>query len=282
MLIEKEANRIIMAGHKINKYFADKKDAEKDFGFTLYQGGVVPGNNLRIVQIEDTDVEACCGTHHDNTSNVGLIKMIKSHRISDGIVRLYFVAVNKHFKFQYERALDLINYETKILNDLCESWTVDKSQLIDTADKFFKTYKKAPARVKKLETSLIEYQVKFLVADNNAVVGYNLSDQEAPSVYYSNMGAHVEALHQNKKGMVFYNKDFVYIMLGSNQIVPESELREVIEKSKKGDEPVNWKVQTSATVNKKKVDILQMTAMGTFNQNALTDYFKTKQGFVKL
>lgn len=94
MAIEKEANRIIMAGHNIKKYFMDKKEAEKDFGFTLYQGGVVPGNNLRIVQIEDTDVEACCGTHHDNTSNVGLVKMIKSQRISDGIVRLYFVAVN--------------------------------------------------------------------------------------------------------------------------------------------------------------------------------------------
>jgi alanyl-tRNA synthetase len=91
--IEKEANRIIMSGYNIRKYFLDKAEAEKNFGFTLYQGGVVPGNNLRIVQIENTDVEACCGTHHDNTSEVGIIKMIKSQRVSDGIVRLYYVAV---------------------------------------------------------------------------------------------------------------------------------------------------------------------------------------------
>jgi alanyl-tRNA synthetase len=97
--IEKEANRIIMAGININKYFMDKAEAEKNFGFSLYQGGVVPGNNLRIVQIENTDVEACCGTHHDNTSEVGLIKMIKSQRISDGIVRLYYVGVNKIINF---------------------------------------------------------------------------------------------------------------------------------------------------------------------------------------
>ncbi len=91
--IEREANKIIMSGKNIKKYFMDKAEAEKNFGFSLYQGGVVPGNNLRIVQIEDTDVEACCGTHHDNTSEVGLVKMVKSQRISDGIVRLYYTAV---------------------------------------------------------------------------------------------------------------------------------------------------------------------------------------------
>lgn len=91
--IEREANRIIMSGLNINKYFLDKAEAERKFGFTLYQGGVVPGNNLRIVQIEDTDVEACCGTHHDRTSEVGWIKMIKTQRISDGILRLYYVGV---------------------------------------------------------------------------------------------------------------------------------------------------------------------------------------------
>ena len=85
-----------MSGLEINKYYMNKSEAEKEFGFTLYQGGVVPGNNLRIVQIEKTDVEACCGTHHDRTSQVGWIKMLKSQRISDGIVRLYYVAVINH------------------------------------------------------------------------------------------------------------------------------------------------------------------------------------------
>ena len=97
--IEKEANRIIMSGKNIKKFFMDKAEAERNFGFSLYQGGVVPGNNLRIVQIEDTDVEACCGTHHDNTSEVGLVKMVKSQRISDGIVRLYYTAVKNFIKF---------------------------------------------------------------------------------------------------------------------------------------------------------------------------------------
>jgi alanyl-tRNA synthetase len=69
-----------------------KSEAEKDHGFRLYQGGVVPGNNLRVVQIDGIDVEACCGTHCENTGQVGWIKIQKTSRISDGILRLTYVA----------------------------------------------------------------------------------------------------------------------------------------------------------------------------------------------
>ena len=99
-----------MESININKYFMNKKDAELNYGFSLYQGGVVPGNNLRIVQIENTDVEACCGTHCDNTAEVGWIKMLKSYRISDGVLRLEYVC--------FERALEELNIETEIISEL--------------------------------------------------------------------------------------------------------------------------------------------------------------------
>lgn len=101
--IENEANRIINNCHTINKYFMDKAEAEKKFGFHLYQGGIVPGNSLRVVNIDGVDTEACCGTHCDNTAEVGWIRIIKSQRISDGIVRLYYVA--------HERAITVLNEE---------------------------------------------------------------------------------------------------------------------------------------------------------------------------
>lgn len=97
----------------------DKAEAEKEYGFNLYQGGVVPGNQLRVVNIEGVDTEACCGTHCDSTAEVGWIKIIKSQRISDGIVRLYYCAL--------ERAIDVMNDEMDIMNQLCESWSVDKT-----------------------------------------------------------------------------------------------------------------------------------------------------------
>lgn len=84
-----------MGGHQIKKFFVDKAQAEKDYGFRLYQGGIVPGNELRVVLIDETDVEACCGTHCSNTNEIGWIKLLKTQKIQDGIVRLYYVAGTK-------------------------------------------------------------------------------------------------------------------------------------------------------------------------------------------
>lgn len=72
-----------------------------------------------MVNIQGIDTEACCGTHADNTAEVGWIRIIKSQRISDGIVRLYYVARN--------RAIEVLNQENNILNSLCETWGVDQS-----------------------------------------------------------------------------------------------------------------------------------------------------------
>lgn len=76
--IENEANRIISECVNINKSLMNKADAEKEHGFSLYQGGIVPGNELRVVNIEGIDTEACCGTHCDNTAEVGWIRILKT------------------------------------------------------------------------------------------------------------------------------------------------------------------------------------------------------------
>jgi alanyl-tRNA synthetase len=119
----------------------DKSEAEQKYGFSLYQGGVVPGNQLRVVNIEGVDTEACCGTHADNTAEVGWVRLIKTSRISDGIVRLYYVA--------RDRAIEVMNTEAKIMNTLCETWGVDQSQIEQTASRFFNEYKKLSAQTKK-------------------------------------------------------------------------------------------------------------------------------------
>lgn len=71
---------------------------------------------MRVVNIEGVDVEACCGTHCDKTSEVGWIKIINTKKISDGVVRLFFVAG--------EKTLEYAKKDTQILNDLCDMWSV--------------------------------------------------------------------------------------------------------------------------------------------------------------
>ncbi|MHA1784576.1 MAG: alanine--tRNA ligase [Candidatus Helarchaeota archaeon] len=113
--IERIANDIVLENRQLHKVVMKRNEAEEKFGFIIYQGGAVPGKNLRIVQIDDWDVEACGGTHLDNTADVGTIKMIGAKRIQDGVVRLEYTvgksAINYIQKLEglLEESADILN-----------------------------------------------------------------------------------------------------------------------------------------------------------------------------
>ena len=90
--IENAANNIVVKDMTVTIENYDRGAAEQKYGFKIYQGGVVPVKSVRIVSIEDFDVEACGGTHVKKTKDVELIKITKTKRIQDGVVRLEFVS----------------------------------------------------------------------------------------------------------------------------------------------------------------------------------------------
>jgi len=90
--IEYRANSIVEKNLKINLCFMPRTKAEQKYGMNIYQGGAVPGKLIRIVEILGIDVEACGGTHLNFTGETHNIKIIKSQKIQDGVVRLTFTA----------------------------------------------------------------------------------------------------------------------------------------------------------------------------------------------
>ncbi|MBI4147902.1 alanine--tRNA ligase [Candidatus Woesearchaeota archaeon] len=90
--IETEANATITKAVKTNLKSYPRTEAEKKFGMAIYQGGAVPGAEIRIVEIPGVDAQACGGTHLNNTSEAETILIQKQMKVKDGVVRLYFVA----------------------------------------------------------------------------------------------------------------------------------------------------------------------------------------------
>ncbi len=132
--IEKEANKIVKKSLPINKAVVERGDAEKKYGMNIYQGGAVPGRLIRIVEIKGIDVEACGGTHMDNTKDVGRIALTGIERIQDGVVRIKFVSG--------ERAEEFIR-ERKMLEKECmEILGAEKGRLAEKAGELFSEWKK--------------------------------------------------------------------------------------------------------------------------------------------
>src|SRR3990172_7837621 len=86
--IEELANQAVQANIRVETTWMPRNEAESRYGFRLYQGGAVPGKDIRVVKTGDWDVEACAGTHLKSTGEIGFIKIVYTERIQDGVERL--------------------------------------------------------------------------------------------------------------------------------------------------------------------------------------------------
>ncbi|MBI2550141.1 alanine--tRNA ligase [Candidatus Woesearchaeota archaeon] len=144
--IEEEANKIIAADVPVHKSFVPRTEAEQKYGFSIYQGGVVPGKLLRIVDVEGLDVEACGGTHLNHTGEVGRIKILRSSKIQDVIVRLEYVAGKAESSAAAEKE-KIVAEAAKLLN--CEP-----NQLPGRVEELFENWKDAVKKGKAVDAQL--------------------------------------------------------------------------------------------------------------------------------
>jgi alanyl-tRNA synthetase len=132
--IEKIANEIVKSNLKIEKMFVERNDAEKMYGFKIYQGGYVPEKIVRIVKIGDIDVEACSGTHCNSTKEVEIIKIINTKKIADGVIRLEIVAG--------EVAIEFLRRKEKILEEICNFLNCSEEEAFKKVKELFELWKK--------------------------------------------------------------------------------------------------------------------------------------------
>lgn len=74
--IEREANYAVAANYKVTATFPEPEVLK-----TLeYRSKLELTENVRIVEIENTDICACCAPHVSSTAEVGLVKILSSER----------------------------------------------------------------------------------------------------------------------------------------------------------------------------------------------------------
>jgi len=131
--IEELANDQVLASRQVRAKVLARDLAERKFGFRLYQGGSVPGGELRVVEIPKWDVEACGGTHVARTSDVALIKILRSTRIQDGVVRLEYTAG--------KAAFEAVRKQSEEVKRTAEVFGVPPDQLVPTAERIVSEWK---------------------------------------------------------------------------------------------------------------------------------------------
>jgi len=129
--IEDLANSVVGKNIPVTIENFDRGTAEQKYGFKIYQGGIVPVKSIRIVSIEDFDIEACGGTHVKQTDEIELIKITRTKRIQDGVVRIEFVSGDTALDYVKRHDADLIkkSSELKDKTELKEKRQEQKQEL---------------------------------------------------------------------------------------------------------------------------------------------------------
>lgn len=171
--IEGKVKDLITENMDINKEILEKSEAEKRYGFRIYQGGAAPGGKVRIVSIDDIDHEACGGTHLDTTYEAESFVITGAKKVQDGVIRLNYKAGEaaeeyvEEVKQRIEDVADLLRYQENIeaITDedfrategkLCDLLSVDPEHLVDTVDNFIEEKEEMDQKIRELSEMLNE------------------------------------------------------------------------------------------------------------------------------
>ncbi|QQY80562.1 alanyl-tRNA synthetase [Keratinibaculum paraultunense] len=123
-------------------------------------------DEVRIVQMGDYSKELCGGTHVDNTSNIGLFKIISESSIAAGVRRIE--AITGYAVYEY------INQMEKDIQNISSILKTDRSQLTDRIYNLIEELKKKEKELNSLKSKMASSIAEDIINKSVKVDGVNL------------------------------------------------------------------------------------------------------------
>ncbi|MEJ9216801.1 DHHA1 domain-containing protein [Paenibacillus glucanolyticus] len=152
LMLELEINDQIYLNRKVSNYFVSREQAAV---LPLVKQPKVT-EDIRIVEIEGIEYNACGGTHVSATGEIGMIKLLRAEK-QKGQVRIYF-------KCGY-RALKEFNIGMEILGSLSARFNTAKEEILDRIAKWDLEQKQLQTELNDVKAENDVYLAEKLLAD---------------------------------------------------------------------------------------------------------------------
>lgn len=148
------SNNIVLENKPIKVYFVDQERANE-----LNLRKIPPQKeDIRIVEINDFDICACCGTHCGTTGEVGLIKILKWEK--RGVkIRLDFICGKRSLKDYY--------WKNELIKNISNKLTIKDTELGETVERMLEERKETRKELREFKEKLQEYEAKRLIDESS-------------------------------------------------------------------------------------------------------------------
>jgi len=149
------SNNIVLENKTIKVYFVDQERANK-----LNLRKIPPQKgDIRIVEIKDFDICACCGTHCGTTGEVGLIKILRWEK-RGAKIRLDFICGKRSLKDYY--------WKNELIRNISNKLTIKDTEMGETVERILEERKKTRKELREIKEKLQEHEVKRLIDEASA------------------------------------------------------------------------------------------------------------------
>lgn len=220
--LEQKANDIIFQNKKIQCFYPQNVD---NFNYRCKKK---ISEDIRLVEIEDVDLCACCAPHVKSTIEVGLLKIIKAIRYKKGI-RIYFLCGKravKDYMIKHENSEHISQclsapiyrideYVDRLLlenQQLKQQLTALKRQMIDQLCQGLSMQEYQIVFTENLDRSLQQYYVNLLLKQSQKMAGVFVKEQQGyrfmmassadARIYLQELTQHFEIKGGGKQDMV--------------------------------------------------------------------------------
>ncbi len=162
--VEDLVNRQIIKSLVVQAEEMSAVEAKKLGAVALF--GEKYGDNVRVVQIGDFSIELCGGTHVENTSQLGLFKIVNESAIGSGLRRIE--AITGEGVRQY------LQSKEKLIENLSSLLKTPEKELLTKTEGLLAEIKEQEKTISQLEQQLVKVQIEEFVAQKEQIQGISL------------------------------------------------------------------------------------------------------------
>ncbi len=213
-LIESKVNQAISAAYPVSTTLMDPRDAVAEGAIALF--GEKYGDIARVVTIGDYSMELCGGTHMDNTSGIGLFKIVSESAISAGARRIEAVTGTGVLTLLEDKE-EVIRSVAEILKAPANAIETRLRNMVESIKTLEKALEKAEAKIASMQSEGISDRAIDISGARVLIAKVEARDKESflslSDSYRDRLGSGIVAL-----GAVIDNKTSFVVTVSKDYI----------------------------------------------------------------